>query len=115
MPDIVFLSTAAENFSRGGRGDAKQPLHDGFSLCPNFDEWLTLAVRRTDWLLAYEGGRREWLDNTNDRFIQSHPYFGAMLAADVEFYDENAKLTPLFEFAAPRGSDDDFDFDTDKK
>jgi hypothetical protein len=73
------------------------------------------ALTGADWLLAYEGGRREWLDNTNDKFIQSHPYFGPMLAADVEFYDENAKLTPLFEFAAPQGPDDDFDFDTDKE
>lgn len=38
-----------------------------------------------------------------------------MLAVDVEFYDESAKLTPLFEFAAPQASDDEFDFDTDKE
>ena len=73
------------------------------------------ALTGPDWLLAYEGGRREWLGNTNDKFIQTHSYFGPMLATDVEFYDENAKLTPLFDFAAPQSPDDSFDFDTDKE
>ncbi|MFL6604443.1 MAG: RNA-directed DNA polymerase [Steroidobacteraceae bacterium] len=72
-----------------------------------------VTLTGSDWLLAYEAGRREWLHNTNDRFIQSHPYFGPMLAADVQFYNEDTKLLPLFQFTTPQKPDGDFDFDFD--
>lgn len=73
------------------------------------------ALTSADWLLAYEAGRREWLHNTNDVFIQKHPHFGPMLSADVQFYDEDTQLAPLFQFAESHASDDGFDFDTDQK
>jgi hypothetical protein len=73
------------------------------------------ALMSADWLLAYEAGRREWLHINNDHFIQKHPYFGPMLSADVQFYDEDSQLTPLFQFAVPQAPKDSFDFDTDQK
>jgi hypothetical protein len=73
------------------------------------------ALTGDDWLLAYEAGRREWLHKTNDAFIQKHPYFGPMLAADVYFYDEDTKMVPLFNFVAPPKPESNFDFDSDDK
>lgn len=64
------------------------------------------------WLLAYEAGRRQWLGNSDVDFIEKHPFLGPLLKADVEFYDEDFRLSPIFKFKQdePEG----FDFDTDE-
>jgi hypothetical protein len=72
------------------------------------------ALTGPDWILAYEGGRREWLGNTNDKFIGEHHYFGPLNDAGVVFYDDEKRLPPIFEFKeAVRKSGTPFDFDTD--
>lgn len=62
------------------------------------------------WLLSYEGGRRGWLGNHGHNYIKSHAFFGPLLAAGVEFYDQAAKLPPIFKFKQIHAA---FDFDTD--
>lgn len=54
------------------------------------------ALYGTHWLMAYEGGRRRWLGNTDFSFIQEHPCFGVLLAAGVGFYSHEAKIPPIF-------------------
>jgi hypothetical protein len=65
------------------------------------------------WLLAYEAGRRKWLAGNTEAFISGHPYFGPLRKAGVVFYDETAKLPPMFQLkSAPLPS---FDFDSDNE
>jgi hypothetical protein len=72
------------------------------------------ALTGPDWILAYEAGRREWLGNTNDKFISEHKYFGPLNDAGVVFYDENRRLPPIFEFKeAMKEGNAKFNFDTD--
>jgi len=71
------------------------------------------ALTGSEWLLAYEAGRRKWLFNSDTAFIQKHPYFGSLLIMDVRFYDESAKLGPVFRFVDPNIPVGGFDFDTD--
>jgi hypothetical protein len=71
------------------------------------------ALQSADWLLAYEGGRRRWLGNTDTAFIDNHTLFGPLRAAGVRFYDENKMVPPIFDFKAPPVKAEDFDFDTD--
>ncbi len=71
------------------------------------------ALQGPDWLLAYEGGRREWLGITNDSFVASHEYFGPLNQAGVEFYQEEAKLPAIFELKDPNVAPGNVDFDTD--
>jgi len=54
------------------------------------------ALISENWLLAYEGGRRMWLNNKNVDFIIAHNHFGSLLENDVQFYDETIPITPLF-------------------
>jgi hypothetical protein len=71
------------------------------------------VLTSADWLLCYEAGRRGWLGNSDTRFIDKHPYFGPMSKLGVEFYDEDAKLSPIFRFAHPGRPVGGFDFDSD--
>lgn len=71
------------------------------------------ALNGSDWLLAYEGGRRKWLNNKNISFIKAHPFFSRLSAAGVAFYDEKKKLVPIFDFKNQLFSEGAFDFDTD--
>jgi hypothetical protein len=73
------------------------------------------------WLLAYEGGRRKWLDGNSEAYIAKHAYFGPLLKSGVVFYDENARLQTMFElktnvlippdFDGDEEISDDFEFD----
>jgi hypothetical protein len=72
------------------------------------------SLRGPPWLLAYEGGRRLWLGNQDANFISKHAYFGPLLSAGVHFYDESAKLPPMFDFRNPT-LDAPFDFDSDSE
>lgn len=47
------------------------------------------------WLLSYEAGMRGWAGFGNAH-ITGDPYFSKLHALDVHFYDETAKLTPIF-------------------
>jgi Reverse transcriptase (RNA-dependent DNA polymerase) len=67
-----------------------------------------------DWILSYEAGRREWLGITQDNFLSQDPYFGPLNAAGVEFYDETAALSPIFELNNALASSDHIDFDSDQ-
>lgn len=77
------------------------------------------ALEGPSWLLAYEAGRRRWLRNRNVSYIRSHPHFGPLLRAGVEFYDPGNRLPPMFklkedaeaEFDSDDDIADDFDFD----
>jgi len=71
------------------------------------------ALTGPDWLLAYEAGRRKWLDNTSVDFISSHALFGPLHASGVLFYDTTMKVAPIFEFKSPPVGVE-FDFDTDE-
>lgn len=72
------------------------------------------ALRGPPWLLAYEAGRRQWLENADSSFIAKHAYFGPLLSAGVFFYNESTKLTPMFDFKSP-APDPGFDFDSDQE
>jgi hypothetical protein len=72
------------------------------------------ALTGTDWLLAYEAGRRKWLNNKNVDFISSHTYFGPLHRAGVEFYKENKRVSPIFDFRSDFPSPGAFDFDSDE-
>src|SRR5207253_80291 len=52
--------------------------------------------------------------NQDVSFIANDAYFGPLLSAGVGFYDESAKLTPMFEFREP-APDTPFDFDNDSE
>lgn len=56
----------------------------------------TEALDSTRWLLAYEAGRRLWLKNESTDFIKDHHFFGALLRYNVEFFDPNIKIKPIF-------------------
>lgn len=70
------------------------------------------ALKGPDWLLAYEGGRRKWLDNNNISYISNNPFFGPLHRAGVGFYDSTKKITPIFDFKHVT-SLEEFDFDSD--
>ena len=44
-----------------------------------------------DWLLAYEGGRRQWLNGNPLAFIQQDDLFKSLTPAGVAFYDDGAR------------------------
>ncbi|MCA8290782.1 RNA-directed DNA polymerase [Burkholderia vietnamiensis] len=71
------------------------------------------ALKSAEWLLAYEGGRRLWLGNSDTNFIDHHVLFGPLRAAGVQFYDENKVVPPIFDFKTPVEGAEEFDFDTD--
>lgn len=71
----------------------------------------TMALKGNNWLLAYEGGRRLWLGNSNLAFIQADPCFKVLLDAGVSFYDETARLPALFQVRV--GAEQAVDFDSD--
>jgi hypothetical protein len=56
----------------------------------------TDALFGDGWLLAYEGGRRKWLGNSSTSFISADPYFSALMANNVNFFDPLRKLNLLF-------------------
>ncbi|WP_395355590.1 RNA-directed DNA polymerase [Vibrio sp. D3] len=58
----------------------------------------TDALYSSDWLIAYEAGRRCWLKNADTQFIKDDYYFSALLKNSVSFYDETAKCKPIFDF-----------------
>lgn len=72
------------------------------------------SLYKEEWLLAYEGGKRRWLDNSSLSHINDDPHFAELIRNDVSFYDENIRLTPIFKLR--RDAEDDFNeglFDTD--
>ncbi|CAH0165522.1 hypothetical protein SRABI70_00876 [Pseudomonas sp. Bi70] len=71
------------------------------------------ALIGNNWLLAYEGGRRQWLGNQNFDFIQADACFAALLNADVGFYDDSAQLPPIFQLK--QSSQENIDFDSDEE
>jgi len=54
------------------------------------------ALYDAGWLLAYEGGKRMWLSATTDAHIRSDPFFGELLRQKVGFFDDMARLPPIF-------------------
>lgn len=54
------------------------------------------ALYDAGWLLAYEGGKRLWLTATTDAHIRSDPFFGELLRQKVSFFDDTARLPPIF-------------------
>ncbi|RJX78928.1 RNA-directed DNA polymerase [Pseudomonas sp. LS-2] len=71
------------------------------------------ALTGNNWLLAYEGGRRHWLANETEAFIQEDPCFEALLNAGVGFYNAEARLPALFQ--QKQDAPADIDFDSDKE
>ncbi|HEY4214470.1 MAG TPA: RNA-directed DNA polymerase [Steroidobacteraceae bacterium] len=69
------------------------------------------ALMGSDWMLAYEAGRREWLGVDNDDFISAHEYFGPLNDASVALYNEENRLPPIFTLTAPPWQPVDFDAD----
>lgn len=71
----------------------------------------------SNWLLAYEAGKRNWLVNDNYDYLKEEPYFNVLLENNVSFYDQSVRIKPLFE----RKKDIDFPktkydiFDGDKE
>lgn len=47
------------------------------------------------WLLAYEAGLRGW-GGFSDTHIQADPHFELLRAKDIHFYDDSAKMSPIF-------------------
>lgn len=56
------------------------------------------ALHSSDWLIAYEAGRRLWLKNSDEGFIKECHYFNALLKKNIYFYNESAVFKPIFEF-----------------
>jgi hypothetical protein len=54
------------------------------------------ALYGEGWLFAYEGGRRLWLDKPTASHIAGEKYFGPIHAAGVSFFDDSARLPPIF-------------------
>lgn len=73
------------------------------------------ALYQSNWLLAYEAGRRKWLNNENTSFISSDHFFGALLNEDIGFYDGDIKCKPIFEFKRDSNHIENLDifFDSD--
>lgn len=71
------------------------------------------ALIGTEWLLAYEGGRRKWLGNKNIRYIRDDAFFGPLYKAGVSFYDGEKRITPIFDFKTAPADPESFDFDAD--
>lgn len=80
------------------------------------------ALLSTSWLLAFEGGRRNWLGNTNHSYIKQETHFTALLRHDVFFYNPDLKCSPIFTFKdeehidlgifdSDAGIEENFDFD----
>jgi hypothetical protein len=63
------------------------------------------------WLLAYEAGRRTWLAGNTDVFIAENSYFGPLLKSGVCFYDDQARLPPMFDLKTDSPVSPDFDSD----
>jgi hypothetical protein len=72
------------------------------------------ALLGSEWLLAYEAGRRLWLGNADTRFIDTDVFFGELLRAGVAFYVESNRIAPIFDFKSGVPGPDDFDFDSDE-
>lgn len=93
-------------------------LHDAGLVAGNFDyeSLASLASAASlygaNWLLSYEGGRRQWLSGASASYIAEDPYFGPLIASDVAFYDGSLRLNPIFNFKGD--ARDEFDFDTDE-
>ncbi|WP_122740197.1 RNA-directed DNA polymerase [Pseudomonas viridiflava] len=69
------------------------------------------ALKGNNWLLAYEGGYRQWLGNSDVAFIKADPCFEALLDADIRFYDDEARLPPIFQLRVDAAQAVDFDSD----
>ena len=54
------------------------------------------SLYSTNWLLAYEAGKRKWLTNSDTDYISKDHFFGALLKEGVSFYDESKKCRPIF-------------------
>ncbi|MEZ0233197.1 MAG: RNA-directed DNA polymerase [Methylophilaceae bacterium] len=50
---------------------------------------------RTNWLLAYEAGIRDWMGTTKASIL-ADPYFGVLAKYGVNFYDNKMTLQPIF-------------------
>ncbi|MBS7691930.1 hypothetical protein I0E98_21955 [Pseudomonas lalucatii] len=71
----------------------------------------TQALYGPNWLLAYEGGRRLWLSNSDLTYIEEDLYFSTLLASGVGFYDEAAQIQPIFSLKEDVQGEVDFDSD----
>lgn len=94
----------SESVGIGRRGDRA---------CPPTVPATSKALTGSNWLLAYKGGRRRWLANETEAFIQEDPCFEALLDAGVGFYNAEAGLPALFQ--QKQDAPADIDFDPDKE
>jgi hypothetical protein len=69
------------------------------------------ALTEAHWLLSYEAGRRGWLGTRSRGHILGHQWFASLVKAKVQFYDEKARLAPLF---SPKNGGAVVDFDSDE-
>jgi hypothetical protein len=53
------------------------------------------ALWEEQWMLSYEAGVRGW-GGMSDAHIRANPHFEELRKLDVRFYDDTAKLNPLF-------------------
>jgi hypothetical protein len=87
-------------------------LKDGFTSDFLFQFAQSSILYRAGWLLGYEAGRRNWLNNQDCNYIEENDYFGELLKADVSFYNADIKLPPIFTLKNPERSES-LDFDND--
>nr|WP_314642812.1 RNA-directed DNA polymerase [uncultured Pseudomonas sp.] len=64
------------------------------------------ALYGSNWLLAYEAGRRCWLKNSDSSFISNNSFFKVLLDNEVGFYDEAIKCNLIFDFKVDEEVDD---------
>ena len=70
------------------------------------------ALYGDGWLFAYEGGRRLWVGKTTASHIAGDKYFGPIYAAGISFFDDAARLPPIFSLKGGGPFDADL-FDSD--
>ena len=70
----------------------------------------TSALYTADWLLSYEAGRRLWLKNENEDYINESTHFKALTDAEITFYKPENRLPKIFTL---KEESENFDFDSD--
>lgn len=68
------------------------------------------ALITADWILSYEAGRRSWLKNENQEYINESDHFRALTDAAITFYKSERRLPKIFTL---KEEQDEFDFDDD--
>lgn len=68
------------------------------------------ALITADWLLSYEAGRRLWLKNDNQDYINESEHFRALTDAEITFYKPERRLPIIFTLKEVQ---DEFNFDDD--